>query len=268
MSFRDQIAAFVEAELSPTALGQHVATAASTGLKRLIDAGQGSQWFDPVVDGQPYSGSGNLFGVKQSVLVRFSYLLQVLLTAYLVLNGGALAGVAQTLLGDAVLGLGEDLIAPHDPLSHLTTEYTAPVWGVVSLLTLGGGATTVELGGVSGGLLTAAFASAFLIQVDDEFLAPSAIDTYKLAHAERVIIGNTRPYNRKIDIQTDAGRPLRFTQPAGIYHEAVDAMQAHFGDLVRVSRLDDWSFPGKYAPVHHNFTFTSPAILIEPMSFG
>lgn len=256
--FSEQINAFVAAELSREALGSHVANLTNAGMQRLLQTGQGSPFFDATVDGQPYSGQGNPLGVNQEVLIRFTYVAQAVITAIVMLTTGFATPVAAPLFQDALSSLaaegqpvGFQLLADLGSFAHL------PIVILASLLD----SQPVAIG-VAAAPLAVRFANSIIVRVDGDYFQPAELDLQKLGHATEVVVGSVSPYNRKLDIQTDNGRPLQFTQPAGIYNDAVDAIQTRFGSLVTASRLDDWDFPNKYRPKHTGFTFTSPAISI------
>jgi hypothetical protein len=82
--------------------------------------------------------------------------------------------------------------------------------------------------------------------------------------ARTVTIGNSEPYNRRVDVQMDGTRALRFSVPPNLYADCAAQVQRRFPGLVarRVYTLD---MPGQYRlktgpragkPVH------SPAIVI------
>ncbi|MDQ1081449.1 hypothetical protein [Pseudoroseomonas cervicalis] len=66
------------------------------------------------------------------------------------------------------------------------------------------------------------------------------------ADAFEVVIGNTQPYSRKVDVQLVGLRRLRFEVPAGMFEDAARAVNGQFGNSVRARRVYTMRFPGQY----------------------
>jgi hypothetical protein len=66
------------------------------------------------------------------------------------------------------------------------------------------------------------------------------------ADVVEIIIGNTQPYNRLVDVQLEGGRRARFKVPADIYSDAAKAITRRFGNFVNAFRRYDVRFPGQY----------------------
>lgn len=80
-----------------------------------------------------------------------------------------------------------------------------------------------------------------------------------------IVIGNVEPYNRRVDVQMDGTRRIRFSVPADMYAEAARAVMARFPGI-QARRNYTRIFPGQYQlrtgprkgkPVH------SPVLLIR-----
>lgn len=113
---------------------------------------------------------------------------------------------------------------------------------------------------------TGTFASSFWVSVDDHYYAPGAYDLKSIGTAKEVTIGNTQPYNRKIDVQLVGNKTLHFSEPAGIYDDAVRAVRAKFRGTVTAKRVYDYDFPGKYRQKRSGYRFQSPAIILSVVS--
>lgn len=66
------------------------------------------------------------------------------------------------------------------------------------------------------------------------------------ADVAEIVIGNTQPYSRKVDIQIVGGRKLSFSVPPGLFDDCVKAIKARFDDIVEVKRIYTINFPGQY----------------------
>lgn len=112
-----------------------------------------------------------------------------------------------------------------------------------------------------------AFRDSFFIGVDGRLVRPQDFRAAKVPPRAEIIIGNTVPYNRLVDVQMAGQRRVRYAVPPNIYLDAAAAAERRFGGAFRVVRLYNVVFPGKYVlktgdrrgkPVY------SPGILIEP----
>lgn len=66
------------------------------------------------------------------------------------------------------------------------------------------------------------------------------------ADVEEIIIGNTQPYNRLVDVQLAGAQRVRFKVPGDLYEGAARAVKRRFGNFVDAYRRYDVAFPGKY----------------------
>jgi hypothetical protein len=61
-----------------------------------------------------------------------------------------------------------------------------------------------------------------------------------------IVIGNTQPYSRKVDVQFVGNERLTFSVPPGLFDDAVSAIKSRYGTLVDVKRVYTMNFPGQY----------------------
>lgn len=61
-----------------------------------------------------------------------------------------------------------------------------------------------------------------------------------------IIIGNSLPYSRKVDVQLIGHESLSFSVPPGLFDDAVKAIRARWGDVVEVKRVYTMDFPNQY----------------------
>lgn len=61
-----------------------------------------------------------------------------------------------------------------------------------------------------------------------------------------VIIGNSAPYHRKIDVQMIGREPVRINVPPGIMEDAAQAIATRFGSIVTAKRTYTLFFSGQY----------------------
>lgn len=79
---------------------------------------------------------------------------------------------------------------------------------------------------------------------------------------EEIIIGNTQPYNRLVDVQLAGGQRVRFKVPGEIYDGAAKAVKRRFGNFVDAYRRYDVRFPGQYT-LRGDKPVQSPALVIS-----
>lgn len=71
---------------------------------------------------------------------------------------------------------------------------------------------------------------------------PDAVTT----DIEEIVIGNTQPYSRKVDVQLIGTKPLKFSVPAGLFEDARSAVRRRFGNFADARRVYTRNFPGQY----------------------
>lgn len=95
------------------------------------------------------------------------------------------------------------------------------------------------------------YARSWYIIAGGQFSLASSLDLNSLPPTGEIIIGNTQPYNRKIDVQRNGAAPLRFSVPPGEYDDCVAAIGQRYGNTLRAKRVYDYGFPGKYRLLNH-----------------
>lgn len=100
---------------------------------------------------------------------------------------------------------------------------------------------------------TGRFRDSFFVGVNGRFIRGADFDPRRVPPNATVIIGNTKPQNRKVDVQevgnarqTSTYRRLSYSVPPNMYADAARAVSRRFGNTVAASRLRDTDFPGKY----------------------
>lgn len=116
------------------------------------------------------------------------------------------------------------------------------------------------------------FRDSFWVSVDGRFMLAAEVNPEQIPHTAEILIGNTQPYNRKIDVQFNGRVALRFSVPAGLYIDAVRAVKGRFGNIMAsVKRVYDIDFPGKYKLRQHQRRHTgrrAGAIVRSAGEFG
>lgn len=96
------------------------------------------------------------------------------------------------------------------------------------------------------------YRDSFYIGIDGRFVTGAQVEPESIPHTAEIVIGNTQPYSRKIDIQMNGTRVLHFSVPPGLFDDAVSAVKGRFGNILgTVKRVYDIDFPGKYRLHHH-----------------
>lgn len=96
-----------------------------------------------------------------------------------------------------------------------------------------------------------AYARSWYVIADGKFSLASQIDLASIPPTGEVIVGNTQPYNRRVDVQRNGARSIRFSVPPGEYSDCVAALRQRFGNSIAAERLYDAHFPGKYILKNH-----------------
>lgn len=122
----------------------------------------------------------------------------------------------------------------------------------------------------------------FYIIAGGKFALARDTDLANIPPTGEIIIGNTQPYNRKVDVQRNGAKPLRFSVPPLEYDDCVAALGQRFGNSLRAERHYDVNFPGKWILKNHQVrkggrragavirragdAGQSPAIILNPIS--
>ncbi len=91
----------------------------------------------------------------------------------------------------------------------------------------------------------------FYVIVNSHFTPADSFDLASVPPTAEIIIGNTQPYNRKVDVQRNGTKPLRFSVPPMEYDDCVRAVKQRFGNTLTAKRVFDYNFPGKYRLRNH-----------------
>jgi len=109
------------------------------------------------------------------------------------------------------------------------------------------------------------YRAGFFVLADGREVQPPQFG--RIAAGAEVIIGNDRPYSRKLDVQMSGGRSIRVSVPPGIFADGASAIRAKFVDLVTVKRFYTISYRGQYTlktGPKRGKPVNSPAIVITP----
>lgn len=112
------------------------------------------------------------------------------------------------------------------------------------------------------------FRESFVVSIDGRPIPAAAFNPRSVPLAAEVIIYNSQPYGRKIDVQIVGGKPLRFSVPAGLYADAVRAIRRQFGNAMTAERLYSINHPGQYIlrrGKKRGQRVQSPALVISPL---
>lgn len=90
------------------------------------------------------------------------------------------------------------------------------------------------------------FRESFWVSVDGRYIPPGRFSAASVPPGAEIIIGNTEPYNRKVDVQLAGNRRLRFSVPAGLYDDAARAINRQFRGVITCKRVYTVKFPGQY----------------------
>jgi hypothetical protein len=90
-----------------------------------------------------------------------------------------------------------------------------------------------------------AFRESFWVAVDGRPFSQKTFDPEKVGAAKELILYNLAPYSRRVQVQFDGGRRLRFSVPPDMFGDALVAVRRRFPTLV-VSQLYRIRAPGLY----------------------
>lgn len=93
---------------------------------------------------------------------------------------------------------------------------------------------------------TAHYRDGFYVGVNGKFIPAAVFEPAAVPPGAEIVIGNTQPYSRKVDVQLIGTRKLSFSVPPGLFDDAAKAIASRFGDLVTVKRVYTMQFPGQY----------------------
>lgn len=107
------------------------------------------------------------------------------------------------------------------------------------------------------------FANSFWISVDGRYIAPGSFSPRNVPPFAEIVIGNTRPENRKIDVGLVGTKKLSFSIPSGFYDDCASAVNREYSKVVWAVRKYDYNFPAKYH-ARKTARFQSPVLVITP----
>lgn len=90
-----------------------------------------------------------------------------------------------------------------------------------------------------------AYRNSFYVGVNGRFVPMAQFRPDKVPNDAEIVIGNTQPYSRKVDVQMVGGRKLRFSVPPGLFEDCVRAVKARFAST-KAKRVYNMTFPGRY----------------------
>jgi hypothetical protein len=111
------------------------------------------------------------------------------------------------------------------------------------------------------------YRDSFYLGIDGRFVPAGQFRPEHVPDTAEIVIGNTQPYSRKIDVQLVGGDVLHFTRPPGIFDDAARIIRRDFGGLVNARRVNTIRFPGQYrvqTGVHTGELVQSPALILTP----
>lgn len=90
------------------------------------------------------------------------------------------------------------------------------------------------------------YRNSFYVAVDGRFIPARMFRMDSVPPSAEIVIGNTEPYSRKVDVQLVGSKPLRFSVPPGLFDDAARDLRRRFGNTVTVKRVYSMNFPGQY----------------------
>lgn len=208
-AFRQQVQAYIAANLSPAARSRILADTARQGVADLVSSGQASPVYERWVDGVQDADESQVKGDGTGVIhYQFSY------------QAAAAVFALGFLMGRAPSRSGE-------------------------------------------------FRQSFYFGVDGRFIPATQFNPDSVAWNSQVVIGNTQPYSRKVDVQLEGNRVLHFSVPSGMFDDCATAVAAKYRGVVQVKRVSNMRFPGQYIlrdGTRRGNLVDSPAIVINPVT--
>jgi hypothetical protein len=90
------------------------------------------------------------------------------------------------------------------------------------------------------------FRESFYFGVNGRFVSAKQFDPELVPADAEIVIGNTQPYSRRVDVQLVGGHRLRYRTPAGIFDDAARAVKSRVRGAVTAKRVYSIDFPGRY----------------------
>jgi hypothetical protein len=112
------------------------------------------------------------------------------------------------------------------------------------------------------------YRESFFVSVNGRLIRADQFTPSAVPYDAEIIIGNTAPFNRKVDVQFSGRVRLRYSNPPNEYENARQAVLAQYRTVVKAVRLYNISFPGQYVLKRGSKAGSysqSPALSITPV---
>jgi len=110
------------------------------------------------------------------------------------------------------------------------------------------------------------YRDSFIVGINGRFVDARSLNPRSVPPDAEIIITNTQPYNRKVDVQLVGTKRLSFSVPPGIYNDCVRAVKRQF-PVIAPYRVYTVKFTGQYilrtGPKRGRLV-ESPAIVFGP----
>ena len=103
-----------------------------------------------------------------------------------------------------------------------------------------------------------AYRDCFEVAINGRPVSAAGFNKSSVPLDAEIIIYNTQPYSRKVDVQLVGRRALVFSTPPGIFDDAVRAINRQFGNAAKAKRVYNINFAGKYLLQNHQFRTDRP----------
>jgi hypothetical protein len=90
------------------------------------------------------------------------------------------------------------------------------------------------------------YRGSFYVGVNGRFIPAVQFDPALVPAEAEIVIGNTQPYSRRVDVQLVGGNRLHYSVPVGLFDDAARAVKRQFGGAVAAKRVYSIEFPGRY----------------------
>lgn len=91
------------------------------------------------------------------------------------------------------------------------------------------------------------FRDSFFLGIDGRMVHANAFNPATMnTDVREIIISNTQPYERKIDVQIAHNHRLNYSVPAMMFADCADAVRGRYGNVISVERKYTINFPGQY----------------------
>lgn len=109
---------------------------------------------------------------------------------------------------------------------------------------------------------TGRFRDSFVVAVNGRPIPAASFVPASVPSDAQVIVYNSQPYSRKVDVQLVGTKRLRFTVPAGLFDDAARALGRQFGNTLDVRRVYNVSVPDPWTTRSGRKT-EYPALVIQ-----